>query len=96
VYDRDGQLLTTTFMDYPMPRADEMPPLVLEHLEFSTDNNPLGVRGVGEGATCPPAAAIANAVSDAFGGRLTIASPVFTPERVYGLLRQAGAIAPSR
>ena len=77
-------------MDFPVPRADEVPPLAIEHLEFATDNNPLGVRGVGEGATGPPPAVIANAVSDAFDGRLDIRDPVLTPARVHALLRQAG------
>jgi carbon-monoxide dehydrogenase large subunit len=90
VYGADGQLLTGTLMDYPLPRAEDMPPLVLEHLEFTTDHNPLGVRGVGEGATGPPTAAIANAVADAFDGRLDIRNPVLTPHRVYALLRDAG------
>jgi len=90
VHDDDGQLLTNTLMDYPIPRAADMPPLVMEHLQFATDHNPLGVRGVGEGATGPPTAAIANAVADAFEGRLDIVSPVLTPHRVYALLREAG------
>ena len=60
-----------------------MPPLGMGHLEFSTDHNPLGVRGVGEGATGPPVAAIANAVADAFEGRLEIKNPVMTPYAVY-------------
>jgi carbon-monoxide dehydrogenase large subunit len=90
VYGDDGQLLTSTLMEYPVPRADDMPPLVLEHLHFATDHNPLGVRGVGEGATVPPTAVIANAVADAFEGRLGIKTPVFTPDRVYALLREAG------
>ncbi len=79
-------------MDYPLPRADDMPPLVVEHLHFATGHNPLGVRGVGEGATGPPAAVIANALSDAFEGRLAIRSPVFTPDRVYALLVEAGFV----
>ena len=90
VYGDDGQLLTSTLMDYPVPRADDMPPLVMEHLHFATDHNPLGVRGVGEGATVPPTAVIANAVADAFEGRLDIRSPVCTPQRVYALLCEAG------
>jgi carbon-monoxide dehydrogenase large subunit len=93
VYDENGQLLTRTLMDYLVPRADDMPPLVLEHLNFPTDNNPLGVRGVGEGATGAPTAVLANAVSDAFDGRLDIRSPILTPERVYALLRAAGITA---
>jgi carbon-monoxide dehydrogenase large subunit len=91
VYGEDGQVLTTTLMDYLVPRADEMPPLIVEHLCFPTDNNALGVRGVGEGATGPPPTVIANAVADAFEGRLEIRTPVFTPERVWTLLRDAGA-----
>ena len=94
IYGDDGQLLTTTLMDYPIPRAEDMPPLVMEHLQFDTDHNPLGVRGVGEGATGPPTAAIANAIADAFEGRLEIRSPVFTPDRVHALLREAGFAAP--
>ena len=90
VHDAQGQLLTNTLMDYPIPRADDMPPLVMEHLRFATDHNPLGVRGVGEGATGPPTAAIANAVADAFEGRLSVTNPVLTPHRVYALLRRAG------
>ena len=46
--------------------------------------------GVGEGATGPPPAVIANAVADAFEGRIEIHTPVFTPERVWTLLRRAG------
>jgi len=90
VHADDGQLLTNTLMDYPIPRAADMPPLAMEHLQFATDHNPLGVRGVGEGATGPPTAALANAVADAFDGRLEITGPVLTPHRVYALLRDAG------
>jgi carbon-monoxide dehydrogenase large subunit len=89
VYDEDGQALTTTLMDYPIPRAGDMPPLTVEHLYFPTDHNALGVRGVGEGATGPPPTVIANAIADAFDGRLEIPTPVFTPERVWSLLRRA-------
>ena len=89
VYGEDGQVLTATLMDYPIPRADDMPPLFVEHLNFPTDNNALGVRGVGEGATGPPPTVIANAIADAFDGRLEIPTPVFTPERVWTLLRSA-------
>jgi carbon-monoxide dehydrogenase large subunit len=96
VYGADGQLLTATLMDYPLLRAEDMPPLVTDHIEAATAHNPLGVRGVGEGATCPPAAVIANALSDAFGGRLRIRTPVLTPARVHAMLREAGVQCPSR
>jgi carbon-monoxide dehydrogenase large subunit len=90
VYGDDGQVLTTTLMDYLVPRAEDMPPLIVEHLHFPTDHNALGVRGVGEGATGPPPTVIANAVADAFGGRVEIRTPILTPERVWTLLREAG------
>jgi carbon-monoxide dehydrogenase large subunit len=64
VYDAAGQLLTGTLMDYALPRADMVPPLELDHIEEPAANL-LGVRGVGEGGTLGPAAAIANAVADA-------------------------------
>jgi carbon-monoxide dehydrogenase large subunit len=89
-YDEQGQLLTGSLMDYPIPRASDIPEFVTEHLHFHTDHNRLGVRGVGEGPTGPPPAVIANAVSDAFGGRLNIRFPVLTPARVHALLREAG------
>jgi aerobic carbon-monoxide dehydrogenase large subunit len=90
VYDESGQLLTGTLMDYPIPRAADIPEFVAEHLVFATDHNRLGIRGVGEGPTGPPPAAIANAVSDAFGGRLPIRYPVLTPARVRALIAEAG------
>jgi carbon-monoxide dehydrogenase large subunit len=90
VHGDDGQILTNTLMDYPIPRAGDMPPLAMEHLQFATDHNPLGVRGVGEGATGPPTAALANALADAFEGKLEIAGPVLTPHRVWAMLRDAG------
>jgi carbon-monoxide dehydrogenase large subunit len=89
IYDDAGQLLTGTLMEYPMPRAADVPDVVTEHLEFPTDHNPLGVRGVGEGPTCAPTAAIANAIDDAFEGRLAIQDPVLTPARVRMLIEQA-------
>jgi carbon-monoxide dehydrogenase large subunit len=62
---------------------------VTEHLVFPTDHNPLGVRGVGEGPTCSPTAVVANAVDDAFDGRLDIRDPVMTPQRVRALVEEA-------
>ena len=76
-------------MEYPIPRAEDIPDVVTEHLVFPTDHNPLGVRGVGEGPTCAPAAVIANAVDDAFDGRLAIRDPVLTPGRLRALIEDA-------
>ena len=64
VYDESGQLLTGTFMEYAMPTAAAIPPFALDRIEEPADNL-VGVRGVGEGGTLGPAAALANAVADA-------------------------------
>jgi carbon-monoxide dehydrogenase large subunit len=65
VFDADGQVLTGSLGDYALPRAGDMPPLLLDHTDTPSPLNPLGVKGVGEAGTngCPPA--IANAVLDA-------------------------------
>jgi carbon-monoxide dehydrogenase large subunit len=65
IYDGEGQLLTGTFMEYALPRADQMPPLAVGHLDCPSTVNPLGIKGVGESGIIAPAAAIANAVEDA-------------------------------
>ncbi|HZP39398.1 MAG TPA: xanthine dehydrogenase family protein molybdopterin-binding subunit [Methylomirabilota bacterium] len=84
VYDDGGQLLTGTFMEYAVPTAADLPPIEMEHLEIPADNL-LGVRGVGEGGTLGPAAALANAVSDALAplGIEVNALPI-VPDRLWG------------
>jgi carbon-monoxide dehydrogenase large subunit len=80
VYDGEGQLLTATFTDYPLPRAADVPSIEVYHLETPSRANPLGVRGAGEGGIIPVAAAIASAVEDALaGGGVTIDSVPITP-----------------
>jgi len=64
-YDEDGQLLTGSFMDYAMPRADDMPPLVIDKTETPSPLNSLGAKGVGEAGTIGAPAAILNAAVDA-------------------------------
>ena len=66
VYDSDsGQLVTGSFMDYAMPRADDMPPLREAMHNVPATTNPLGVKGVGEAGTTAAIAAVMNAVADA-------------------------------
>ena len=68
VYDEDGQPLATSFMDYLMPTAMEMPQAQFISTEdFPTPHNPLGVKGAGEGGITAAGAALANAVSNALG-----------------------------
>ncbi len=91
IYDDTGQLLTGTLMDYPLPRADEMPPLEVIHMDFPSAINPLGIKGVGESGVISPAAAVANAVEDALADYgIEIDAPPVTSARVFELLRASG------
>jgi aerobic carbon-monoxide dehydrogenase large subunit len=65
VYDESGQLLTSTLMDYGLPRADALPSIDVEGRDSRSPLNPLGLKGTGEGSAGPPAAALANAIADA-------------------------------
>lgn len=65
VTDAQGQVLSGSFMDYAMPRADYLPNFITELMEVPSPSNPLGVRGGGEGGTTPALAAAVNAVVDA-------------------------------
>jgi carbon-monoxide dehydrogenase large subunit len=73
VFDAEGHSLASSFLDYPLPSAREMPRLELFHLTTPSPVNPLGVKGAGEAGTLPVPAAVANAVEDAlrpFGVRI--------------------------
>ena len=81
VYDETGQLVTGSFMDYCMPRADDLPSFVVDTTITSCTHNPLGVKGCGEAGAIGSPPAIINAVTDALGVR-DIAMPA-SPERVW-------------
>ncbi|MGB8346010.1 MAG: molybdopterin cofactor-binding domain-containing protein [Ktedonobacteraceae bacterium] len=66
-YGEDGQLLTSTFMDYAMPMAHELPFYELDSTVTLTTVNPLGVKGVGEAGTIGSTPAVSNAIADALG-----------------------------
>jgi len=73
-YDSSGQPQSTSYLDYSLPSAVEVPPVELVHVHSPSPLNPLGAKGAGEGGTIPAPAAIANAVEDAlrpFGARIT-------------------------
>jgi carbon-monoxide dehydrogenase large subunit len=90
LYDEEGQFLTATYMDYLMPTSADVPPIRVEHQEFPTDLNPLGVKGAGEGGAASPPAAIANAVVDAFRPlKLRITTAPLTPEIVLAAIEEA-------
>ncbi len=88
-YDpHSGQLLSASFMDYAIPRADMLPSFATEISEVPSTTNPLGLRGGGEGGTTPALAAVANAIVDALAefGVEHIELPA-TPERVWRAIR---------
>ena len=89
VYDRDGQLLTGSFMDYAMPRASDLPSFRTTFIETPAPSNPLGVKGGSETGTIGAPAAIGNAVIDALWhlGVRDITLPI-TPETVWRALRE--------
>ena len=93
VYDPEtGQTLTGSLMDYAIPRADDLPALEVVLTEVAETDNPLGVKGIGEGATTGAPAALMGAVRDALPvpGTTTIDMPV-TPEKVWRAIREARA-----
>lgn len=70
VYTDDGQLLTGSFMDYGIPRADDMPPAILfDTLGTPSPTNPLGVKGCGEAGTIGAMPSVMNAIIDALDGQ---------------------------
>lgn len=69
VYDEGGQLVTSSFMDYAMPRADDLPSIEVLTLSCPSPRNRLGVKGVGEAGTTGAIPAVANAVIDALRAR---------------------------
>ncbi|WP_224815894.1 xanthine dehydrogenase family protein molybdopterin-binding subunit [Hasllibacter sp. MH4015] len=94
VFDADGQLLTATFMDYGMPRAEDTPFIAFYTEEVPSTANPLGMKGCGEAGTVGALGAVANAVQDAMWplGLRQVDMP-FTPARVWKMLKDAEAIA---
>ena len=86
-YDADGQRLAGSFMDYAVPRADDLPFFEVAHNAVATETNLLGAKGGGEGGTTPAPAAVANAVIDALGpdGPDHIDMPI-TSEKVWRAL----------
>ncbi|MFL6797659.1 MAG: xanthine dehydrogenase family protein molybdopterin-binding subunit [Xanthobacteraceae bacterium] len=93
-YDSDAQPLTTSFQDYLLPAAPDVPACSIEHVETPNPLNPLGVKGAGEGGTIPAPAAIISAIEDALSPfAVRFAEMPLTPDRIVQALRQAGAYA---
>ncbi|WP_298972383.1 xanthine dehydrogenase family protein molybdopterin-binding subunit [uncultured Roseobacter sp.] len=87
VFDEDGQLLTASFMDYALPRADDVPTISFTSEPVPSTANIMGMKGCGEAGTVGALAAVANAVQDALWERgVRQADMPFTPHKVWELL----------
>jgi carbon-monoxide dehydrogenase large subunit len=85
VHDADGQVLTGSFMDYQIPRADELPNFVFHSRPTPSPVNPLGIKGCGEAGAAGGCPAVMNALGDALGV-LDVQMPA-TPETVWRKIR---------
>ncbi|MEX0637703.1 MAG: xanthine dehydrogenase family protein molybdopterin-binding subunit [Burkholderiales bacterium] len=88
-YDSTGQLVTGSFMDYCIPRADDLPSFQVDTRETPCTHNPLGVKGCGEAGAIGAPAALINAITDALGVK-DIPMPA-TPQTVWRALQQKKA-----
>ncbi|MEM6823853.1 MAG: xanthine dehydrogenase family protein molybdopterin-binding subunit [Pseudomonadota bacterium] len=89
VYDEGGQLITGSYMDYCMPRADDVPFYTLEHNSTVCPNNPLGIKGCGEAGAIGAPPAVINAITDAIGSN-DLAMPA-TPQAVWSAIQASKA-----
>ncbi len=89
IYGKDGRLQNPGFLDYRIPVCSDLPMIDTQILEIPNPNHPYGVRGVGETSIVPPLAAIANAVSNAVGARMTHI-PMSPPRILAALEEHAG------
>jgi carbon-monoxide dehydrogenase large subunit len=88
-YDKSGQPVTASFMDYAMPRADDLPSFKLSHTTTLCPGNPLGIKGCGEAGAIGASAAVINAITDAIGNN-HLEMPA-TPDRVWHAVHQQQA-----
>jgi aerobic carbon-monoxide dehydrogenase large subunit len=86
VYDKNGQLVTGSYMDYAMPRADYLPSFKVDTTETKCPSNPLGIKGCGEAGAIAAPAAVMNAITDAVGTE-DIPMPA-TPATVWAALQK--------
>lgn len=87
IYDTNGQPVTASFMDYSMPRADDLPSFNLSHTTTLCPGNPLGIKGCGEAGAIGASAAVINAITDAIG-KNNLEMPA-TPDRVWRTIHAA-------
>jgi carbon-monoxide dehydrogenase large subunit len=88
VYDDNGQLLTGSYMDYTMPRADNLPSYKVSHETTVCPGNPLGIKGCGEAGAIGSPPAVINAITDAIGNN-NLSMPA-TPAKVWAAIQASG------
>ena len=95
VFDDDGQLLTASFLDYCMPRADNLPAFDFETRNVPSTTNPMGLKGAGEAGSIGSTPAVMNAVADALWRAYKIEhiDMPATPFAVYDAIRRSRAYA---
>jgi carbon-monoxide dehydrogenase large subunit len=91
VYDDSGQLVTGSYMDYCMPRADDLPAFVVGMTCTPCTHNPLGAKGCGEAGAIGSPPAVINAILNAVGE--TDMNMPATPERVWALVQRSATKA---
>jgi CO/xanthine dehydrogenase Mo-binding subunit len=90
IYDKNGQLLTASFMDYLIPTSMEVPSVVVAHLETPSPLNPLGTKGAGEAGAIPVGPLFAQAIEDALPEyNLEILEIPLSPNRLFELIQEA-------
>ena len=87
IYDKSGQLLTASFMDYTMPRADDLPSYETAFTETRCPSNPLGIKGCGEAGAIAAPPAVINAITDALGHE-DVSMPA-TPQVIWRAAQKA-------
>jgi carbon-monoxide dehydrogenase large subunit len=89
-FDDNAQPVTTNYGEYLLPIATDLPSIEVVHLETLSSNNPLGVKGAGEGGTIPAIACVISAIEDALApfGVVINEHPV-SPERIVRLIERA-------
>jgi carbon-monoxide dehydrogenase large subunit len=87
IYDKDGQLVSGSFMDYSMPRAEDVPSFKVDVTVTRCPSNPLGIKGCGEAGAIAAPAAVINAITDAIDTE-QIAMPA-TPQAVWAALQKS-------
>jgi aerobic carbon-monoxide dehydrogenase large subunit len=91
IYDKQGQLVTASFMDYTMPRADDLPSFELAFNNVPAPSNPLGIKGCGEAGAIAAPPAVINAITDALGHE-DLAMPA-TPQVVWKAVQKMKKMA---